>query len=37
MTDFWLNHFNVYMAKSQEAPYYIADYERNVVRPRALG
>jgi uncharacterized protein (DUF1800 family) len=37
MTDFWLNHFNVYMAKSQEAPYYIADYERNIVRPRALG
>jgi uncharacterized protein (DUF1800 family) len=37
MTDFWLNHFNVYMAKSQESPYYIADYERNVVRPRALG
>jgi len=37
MTDFWLNHFNVYMAKSQQAPYYIADYEKNVVRPRALG
>jgi uncharacterized protein (DUF1800 family) len=37
MTDFWLNHFNVYMAKSQESPYYIADYEKNVVRPRALG
>jgi len=37
MTDFWLNHFNVYMAKSQEAPYYIADYEKNVIRPRALG
>ncbi len=37
MTDFWLNHFNVYMAKSEESPYYIADYERNVVRPRALG
>jgi len=37
MTDFWLNHFNVYMGKSQEAPYYIADYEKNVVRPRAMG
>jgi len=37
MTDFWLNHFNVYMAKSQEAPYYIADYEKSVIRPRALG
>jgi len=37
MTDFWLNHFSVYMAKSQQAPYYIADYEKNVIRPRALG
>jgi uncharacterized protein (DUF1800 family) len=37
MTDFWLNHFNVYMAKSQEAPYYIADYANHVIRPRALG
>ena len=37
MTDFWLNHFNVYMKKSQQAPYYIASYERDIVRPRALG
>jgi uncharacterized protein (DUF1800 family) len=37
MTDFWLNHFNVYLKKSQEAPYYIAAYERNAIRPRALG
>jgi uncharacterized protein (DUF1800 family) len=37
MTDFWLNHFNVYTKKSQEAPYYIATYERNAIRPRALG
>jgi uncharacterized protein (DUF1800 family) len=37
MTDFWLNHFNVYAKKSQETPYYIATYERNVIRPRALG
>jgi uncharacterized protein (DUF1800 family) len=37
MTDFWLNHFNVYAKKSQDAPYYIASYERNVIRPRALG
>lgn len=37
MTDFWLNHFNVYMKKSQQAPYYIASYERDVIRPRALG
>ena len=37
MTDFWLNHFNVYMRKSQQSPYYIASYERDVIRPRALG
>lgn len=37
MVDFWLNHFNVYMRKSQEAPYYIATYERNAIRPHALG
>jgi uncharacterized protein (DUF1800 family) len=37
MVDFWLNHFNVYMQKSQEAPYYIAAYERNAIRPFALG
>ncbi len=37
MVDFWLNHFNVYMKKSQQAPYYIASYEREAIRPRALG
>ncbi|HEY6374527.1 MAG TPA: DUF1800 domain-containing protein [Edaphobacter sp.] len=37
MTDFWLNHFNVYMRKSQQAPYYIVSYEHDVIRPRALG
>jgi uncharacterized protein (DUF1800 family) len=37
MTDFWLNHFNTYIKKSQQAPYYIASYEKQVVRPRALG
>lgn len=37
MVDFWLNHFNVYMKKSQQAPYYIAVYERDAVRPHALG
>jgi uncharacterized protein (DUF1800 family) len=37
MVDFWLNHFNVYMNKSQDAPYYIAAYERQAIRPRALG
>jgi len=37
MVDFWLNHFNVYMNKSQDAPYYIAAYERSAIRPFALG
>ena len=37
MVDFWLNHFNVYMKKSQDAPYYIDSYERDVIRPHALG
>jgi uncharacterized protein (DUF1800 family) len=37
MVDFWLNHFNVYMKKSQQAPYYIASYERDTIRPLALG
>ncbi len=37
MTDFWLNHFNVYVKKSQVAPYYLVSYERDTIRPRALG
>ena len=37
MVDFWLNHFNVYMKKSQDAPYFITSYERDAIRPRALG
>jgi uncharacterized protein (DUF1800 family) len=37
MVDFWLNHFNVYMKKSQDAPYYITAYERAAIRPNALG
>ena len=37
MTDFWLNHFNVYVRKSQQAPYLLSSYERETVRPRALG
>jgi uncharacterized protein (DUF1800 family) len=36
MVDFWLNHFNVYIKKSQQAPYYIAAYERTAIRPYAL-
>ncbi len=37
MTDFWLNHFNVYLKKGGFAPWYFADYERNAIRPHALG
>ena len=37
MTDFWLNHFNVYLRKNEATPYYVVSYERDVIRPRALG
>ena len=37
MTDFWLNHFNVYSKKGPFAPWYLADYQNNVVGPRAMG
>jgi uncharacterized protein (DUF1800 family) len=37
MTDFWLNHFNVYVRKNQNEPYLIPAYEREVIRPHALG
>jgi uncharacterized protein (DUF1800 family) len=37
MTTFWLNHFNVYLHKNEETPYYLVSYERDVIAPRALG
>jgi uncharacterized protein (DUF1800 family) len=37
MTDFWLNHFNVYLRKNAQMPYYLVSYERDAVRPHALG
>jgi len=37
MTDFWLNHFNVYVRKNQNEPYLIPAYEREAIRPNALG
>jgi uncharacterized protein (DUF1800 family) len=37
MTDFWLNHFNVYLKKGQLAPWYLVDYEQNVIAPHAMG
>ena len=37
MTDFWHNHFSVYVQKGQAQPYYLNDFDRNVIRPRSLG
>jgi uncharacterized protein (DUF1800 family) len=37
MTDFWLNHFNIYLRKNEQMPYYLVSYERDVIRPNALG
>ena len=37
MTDFWLNHFNVYIKKNGNEPYLLPAYERETIRPHALG
>jgi uncharacterized protein (DUF1800 family) len=36
MVDFWFNHFNVYASKG-EVRWYVTAYERDVIRPHALG
>jgi uncharacterized protein (DUF1800 family) len=36
MVDFWLNHFNVFAGKGPER-YFIAAYERDAIRPHAMG
>ncbi len=36
LTDFWYNHFNVYIGKGADR-YLVTEYERDVIRPRALG
>ena len=36
MTDFWFNHFNVFANKGPEQE-YLTSYERDVIRPHALG
>src|SRR5207248_1665053 len=36
MTDFWFNHFNVYLNKDADQ-YLTTSYERDVIRPHALG
>ncbi len=36
MTDFWFNHFNVYIGKDSDQ-WYTTAYERDVIRKNALG
>ena len=36
MTDFWFNHFNVFVGKGADH-YLLTSYERDVIRPHALG
>jgi uncharacterized protein (DUF1800 family) len=36
MVDFWENHFNVFAGKGPER-YYLASFERDAIRPNALG
>lgn len=36
MTDFWFNHFNIFIGKGPDR-YMITAYERDVIRPHALG
>jgi uncharacterized protein (DUF1800 family) len=36
MTDFWFNHFNVFVPKDSDQ-WYTTSYERDVIRPNALG
>jgi uncharacterized protein (DUF1800 family) len=37
MTEFWLNHFNVYLHKNEQEPYMLPDYVQQTVVPHALG
>ncbi len=36
LVDFWANHFNVFTGK-QQTRYYIAEFEREAIRPHVLG
>ncbi|MGH9651652.1 MAG: DUF1800 family protein, partial [Terriglobales bacterium] len=36
MTDFWFNHFNVFINKGPDR-YLVTAYERDVIRPNAMG
>ena len=37
MTEFWLNHFNVYLRKNEQEPYLLPAYEQQTILPHALG
>ena len=37
MVDFWENHFNVFAGKGGPMRYYLASYDREVIRPHAMG
>jgi uncharacterized protein (DUF1800 family) len=37
MVDFWFNHFNVFIDKGQEDKIWTGAYERDAIRPFALG
>ena len=37
MTDFWFNHFNVFRDKGIEGHIWVGAYERDAIRPYALG
>jgi uncharacterized protein (DUF1800 family) len=37
MTEFWLNHFNVYLRKNEQEPYMLPAYVQQTVLPHALG
>jgi len=36
LTDFWFNHFNVFLGKGADR-YLVTSYERDVIRPHVLG
>lgn len=37
LTEFWLNHFTVFLQKGPTMRHYLPQYEREVIRPRVLG
>ena len=37
LTDFWLNHFSVFVGKNQLMRYQLPEYEEETIRPHVLG